>query len=304
MICRSLVSAFVLLAVTASAQTLAPATPPPDAAKKTPTTAALTTAGATDPLVLSPFEVVSEETGYYTQRGLSSGRLGVDLKDSAANVNVFTKELAADLGAIDLGNLLEFSNSTQLDQADFTGSTIDPVVGEGAGRANISGRARGLPTIRLVDYEVADWEIDNYNVDRTDIFLGTDAILFGNGSSGGTINSSRDSANFRRNRTIISYNLGSNGRNRAVFDSNTVLIPKKLALRVGLVKYHTDGRRMWDYADRKAGSLAATFQATKTTTFRASFDTGNNHRHQPMINNLPENRASQWLNSKDANKTV
>lgn len=260
---------------------------------------------ADEVIELSPFNVNSgEESGYYASKGLSSGRLGVDLKDSAANVNVFTKELALDLGAIDLGNLLDFSSSTQLDQADFTGSNIDGVLGEGAGRANIGGRARGLPTIRLVDYEVADWEIDNYNVDRTDIFLGTDAILFGNGSPGGTINSSRDVANTRRNRTLLTYNAGSTGRNRAIIDSNYVVIPNKLGLRVSLLDYHTDGRRLWDYADRRAASLASTFRPLKNTTLRVSYDIGHNQRHQPMINNLPENRASQWLNSTSPDKFV
>ena len=298
MICRHF---FILPAVPAA---LALALAPLAAQTVTPP-AAVPVAKPGETIELSPFNVnAGEESGYYASKGLSSGRLGVDLKDSAANVNVFTKDLAFDLGAIDLGNLLEFSASTQLDQADFTGSTIDPVLGEGAGRANISGRARGLPTIRLVDYEVADWEIDNYNVDRTDIFLGTDAILFGNGSSGGTINSSRDTANPYRNRTVISYNVGSHGRSRATFDSNYVVLPNRLALRVGFVDYHTDGRRMWDYADRRAASLAATFRLRSGTTFRASFDTGRNRRHQPMINNLPENRSSQWLNSTDPNKVV
>ncbi len=292
----------VILVSLSSALALAVA---PLAAQTVATTASTAAAKPAEVLELSPFTVNSgEETGYYVSKGLSSGRLGVDLKDSAANVNVFTKDLAFDLGAIDLGNLLEYSASTQLDQADFTGSTIDPVLGEGAGRANISGRARGLPTIRLVDYEVADWEIDNFNVDRTDIFLGTDAILFGNGSSGGTINSSRDVAHLRRNRSVFTYNLGSNGRNRAIIDSNYVLIPRKLAVRVSLLDFHTNGRRMWDYADRRAASLAATFQVHKNTTIRASFDTGSNRRHQPMINNLPENRVSQWLNSTDVNKVV
>lgn len=301
-----LVCAAILLPLCALAQV---ANPVPAENKSRPPAAAVAPVAAPtkpdDVVELSPFTVTSDtETGYYTAKGLSSGRLGVDLKDSAANVSVFTKELAADLGAIDLGSLLEFSNSTQLDQADFTGSNIDAVLGEGTGRANISGRARGLPTIRLVDYEVADWEIDNYNVDRTDIFLGTDAILFGNGSSGGTINSSRDVANLSRNRTVLSVNLGSYGRQRTTFDTNYVVIPNKLGVRVGLVDYHTDGRRMWDYADRRAASLAAAFRPHKNSTFRVSYDTGHNRRHQPLINNLPENRSSQWLASTSPNKFV
>lgn len=199
---RSLLCMAALLPLATLAQVAPAPNPASDQANPAPAAAKQTTARNEEVIELSPFSVnAGDDSGYYAEKGLSSGRLAVDLKDSAANVNVFTKELAFDLGAIDLGNLLEFSASTQLDQADFTGSNIDGVLGEGAGRANISGRARGLPTIRLVDYEVADWEIDNYNIDRTDIFLGTDAILFGNGSAGGTINSSRDVANLRRNRT-------------------------------------------------------------------------------------------------------
>jgi hypothetical protein len=296
-----LLCATALLPVCAFAQVARPA--PETAPVKPVATAVAPSSKPEEVIELSPFTVnAGEESGYYAEKGLSSGRLGVDLKDSAANVNVFTKELALDLGAIDLGSLLEFSNSTQLDQADFTGSLIDAVLGEGTGRANISGRARGLPTIRLVDYEVVDWEIDTYNIDRTDVYLGTDAILFGNGSSGGTFNFTRDLATLRRNRTVLSYNVGSYGRRRAIFDSNYVIVPNKLALRVSLLDYSTEGRRMWDYADRRASSLAATFRPHRNTTFRVSYDSGQNQRHQPLVNNLPENRVSQWLASTAPDK--
>ncbi len=257
---------------------------------------------------LSPFTVTSdEETGYFTDKGLSSGRLGTELKDSAASVNVFTKDLANDIGAIDIGALIDFGTNTQLDNGDFEGSNIATVAVEGVGRANILGRARGLSTARLIDYEQADWEIDNYNIERTESFLGADAILFGNGSAGGVFNSTRDRARTNgKNRGTVTVGFGSDSFRRFTFDYNLVIVPRKFAVRIGLVDFNSAGARVHNFRIRQAKSLAATFEPIRGTAFFFSYDSGRVSRQQEFVpgNGFPTNALTNWINSTNPAKII
>src|SRR5688500_3068975 len=64
------------------------------------------TTAATHPLVLSPFEVVSEQdTGYLATSAQSGTRLPTELKDIASSISVITKDFMNDIGAKDLESL-------------------------------------------------------------------------------------------------------------------------------------------------------------------------------------------------------
>ncbi|MDR2673304.1 MAG: hypothetical protein LBC18_00120, partial [Opitutaceae bacterium] len=260
-------------------------------------------ASSADEIVeMSVFNVTSgRDDGYFTDRALSSGRLATSLGDMAANVDVLTKAQLMDMGAIDLGDLLGFAVSTQLDAADFDGENINTLFGEGTQRANIAGRARGLPLSRLVDYEEVFWEVDTFNVERTDLFLGTDAILFGNGASGGAINYTKDHARLSRNWLRLYYRGGSHDERRAWVDVQEAVIPRRLGVRFEALDHEGGSFRKFFYKKRRVFHGSLVFRPARDTLVRVNYEQGKNQRQQALIG-MPDDHVSQWWYIDDPGK--
>lgn len=267
-------------------------TPPPSAVTAS---AARQAGGEADEIVeMSVFNVTaSEETSYFADKTFSSGRLATGLTDIAANVDVITKAQLEDMGAVDLADLLGFSTSTQIDLGDFGAETINAIAFEGTGRANIIGRARGLPLTRTVDYETVDWEVDQFNVERADTFLGTDAVLFGNGNPGGVVNYTKDQASLRSNWLRTWYRFGSNAESRFQLDVQSAIIRNKLGIRFEMLDYDSENFRKFYYRKRNAQYVALAFRPYDGTLFHITYEHGKNQRQQALIN-LPSDQVSKW----------
>ena len=297
-----------------------PATPPVPASTVTSSTATAATTTATDDndiVQLSPFQVTApnDDRSYFSAQTISSGRIATNLDDIAANVDVITKAQLEDMGATDLSDLLAVAVSTQEDiGGEFGGETINNIQWEGLGRASTIGRARGLPLTGLVDYEPFDWSMDFFNVERVDFFLGTDAILFGNGQPGGSVNFTKDSANMNRTWLKANYRFGSLSDSRFTLDLQSAIIRDKLAVRYEQLNASTDNSfRKGDFQKRNIQYLTATFKPFKNTTITANYEHGNITRHQVVAvgmmttgNNtlqlVPLDSVSAWWNIDDPAK--
>ncbi len=278
-------------------QTASAVTPPPSPAVVAQQTDARNTtgektAGGDDEIVeMSPFIVTERDgDGYLATMSISSGRLATDLKDMAANVDVLTKAMLEDLGATDLSDMMEFTTSAQLDLGDFEpDNNIAPLLFESTSRANYMGRVRGMQMTRLVGNEIVDWEVDNFNISRTDIYLGTDAILFGNGAPGGFMNSTRDAADLRRSRIRAELRLGSYDDRRFTLDYQAVLIRNKLGIRAEMVTYKTGSFREYFYKKRNVQYVTMTYKPFQNTTIYADYEMGRTERQQGLVNAPTDN---------------
>ena len=227
------------------AQTAAPAsttTTPTTTTVDTPTTAQVNAAGASassqsDVVKLSPFEVSSErDTGYAATETLAGTRIRTNLADVAASISVLNKNFLDDIGALDIGTMLQYTPSAEVAGTEGTYS------GVGSGQtfseaSNIAApqtaqRLRGLASAdNTRDYYITDIPWDTYNVDRVDILRGPNSFLFGLGSPAGIVNAGMAGAEFH-NVGEISERVGSYGSTRGTVTLNQEIVPGILAIRV------------------------------------------------------------------------
>src|SRR5688572_28029197 len=197
---------------------------------------------AEDPLVLSPFEVVSEQdTGYLATSAQSGTRLRTQLKDIASSISVVTKDFMNDIGATDLESLLVYTLGTEVGGINGNFSDAGTIVTPNGtdvdfdaafSSATPSTRVRGLTSAdNARDFFITSIPLDSYVTDRVEITRGANAMLFGLGSPSGIINNSLIKAGLRANRTEVSFRTDQYASRRLTLDHNQVLLRDKLALR-------------------------------------------------------------------------
>lgn len=189
------------------------------------------------PIVLSPFEVTSQkDTGYQASETLAGTRIRTDLKDVGGALSVYTKDFMKDIGATDIGTLLQYTTNAEVagTNGTYAGLGNGTSVDESSNLRAPGGaqRVRGLASAdNTRDFFVTDIPWDSYNVDRIDIQRGPNSILFGLGSPAGIVNASLKSAEFR-NQGSFEFRYGSYDSARSSLDFNQVLIKDVLAIRV------------------------------------------------------------------------
>ncbi len=227
-----------------------------------------TTPPKEEPVVLSPFEVGSEsEQGYKSTAVLQGGRGRIDLADVAGQVAVFTKEFLDDIGATTTDEAFLFSATTQ--------TYYDNVNGNGDSRpgsrniADDAGNSRGLGNVdKTRNYFRTTIEPDSYNTERFSLVSGANAVQFGLGGAAGTAESSSARANLTRNRQKLSLRGDSYGSERTVFDISQVLVPRKLAARVVVLRENKEYYIQPGYDDNRRAFVSTTYQPFKNTTLR------------------------------------
>ena len=238
-----------LFATTAFAQSVAP--PSPAAA-----TAALET-----PIELNPFVITAEvDNSYAAKDTLSGTRLRTDIKNVASSMSVITAEMMRDMGA-----------TSFYDVVDFLPSTFSYGSNEGDGNAN--GLRTGSPFVvrgyrsdsLSTNFFTANFPVDSYNTDRMTFTRGPNAILFGIGNPGGTVDITNNKADLHRNFQKLDLKVDSFGSFRTAFDANTVIVPKTLGLRLDVL--HDDRRSNIEPSYNKRNSVfgTLTFQPAKNS---------------------------------------
>jgi hypothetical protein len=251
-------------------------------------------------IVLSPFVVdASKDQGYHASSTLAGSRINTDLKDLSAPITVVTAEFIKDLSATGVNDILAFTVNTE-GSRDFTSTTLSGGVYSDnlAGNPQTANRIRGLASADITrDYFhtiSGSVGFDTYNLDQVTISRGPNSVLAGLGSPSGLINYSPQLATFGKTQASLSYRLGSFNDNRASFNSNTVIKPNVLAVRVAGVWSQLGFEQRPAFSHDNRGYLAVTYQPTKKTTIRASYE-----KVQVLANNpnsiTPVDDVSQWL---------
>lgn len=188
--------------------------------------------GARNEIVeLSPFVVAAEnDTGYAPTETLSGTRLRTATKNVASAMSIVTADLLHDIGAMSFYDVVDFLPST------FSyGSNEGDATGNGL-RTGSPFYVRGYRSDSLsTNFFTASFPIDSYNTSRMTFSRGPNSILFGIGNPGGALDISANRAEAGRNFHKLELRADSFDSFRASLDSNLVVVPQKLALRVDLL---------------------------------------------------------------------
>lgn len=243
-----------------------------------PTTAA--TATAEETIVLTPFEVsTNQDTGYAGQDTLSGSRLRTNLKDVAAAISPMTAEFLRDIAATNIESAIEYGVGTRMDTDDAR--TAGPV-GDGYNDSIRGIRIRGLPGGgRSINFFGAPGEVDMYMIEGLEVSRGPNSILYGFGSPAGRINIASKQAQTNKNTYSFSNRLDSWGGERWIADANFSLIKNKLGVRAAVLKGREDSWRRAGYNDQDRLYLTGKWQIDRKTTLKADFERGNAKRFVP-----------------------
>ncbi|MEO6246342.1 MAG: TonB-dependent receptor plug domain-containing protein [Opitutaceae bacterium] len=249
-------------------------------------------APASDPVAsdktvtLSPFEVSTDrDVGYTASNSLAGGRLNTDLRDTAAAISVFTKEFLDDIGITNVNQALEYGLNTA--------SEVEPT-GNLSVENNFNFRIRGITGAqRSRNLFRTGLNLDAYNTERLDFSRGPNAILFGEGSPAGLINTSTKIARFGQNFTRLQARAGSYAERRATLDVNRKL-GANLALRINALDQKADGYREFEFNRKQAVTIAGTWRPFRKTTVKVDYEKAryDENRARPWT---PVDRYSAWV---------
>lgn len=205
--------------------------------------------GDTEPLgpaiLLSPFEVVSEQRGYHAANTMSGTRLNAKLEDLAAPISVVTREQMDDFALLDQNDVFLYEAGTEGtgNYTDFAfNRNFEPVSGAEI-TPEAANRIRGLDAANTTwgNFETSGRvPFDPLNVDAIEISRGPNASLFGIGSPAGSVNVVPASASLARDASRLAFRAESFGGHRSSIDLNRVLMPGRLAAR-GSAAFQREG---------------------------------------------------------------
>lgn len=283
--------ALTLAATVASAQTAVPT--------RTSTTTAPT--DESQPVQLSPFEVVSDTKGYYSANTMSGTRFNTKLEDLGAAISVITKEQMSDFAMLDINDVFLYTTGTE-GVGEYTDFAVN---NNGHVADNIQNNPRGANRIRGIGSANISMgnigmsgltPVDPLNIEGIEVSRGPNANVFGLGSPGGTLNMVPAQANLTRNRNAVTSRADSVGGYRFDFDANRVLVNNVLALRVSAAFQHDGFERKPSGTDTLRYNGMVRFQPFRTTTINASYSYYRMNGNRPN-SLMPRDSISYWIES-------
>lgn len=258
-----------------------------------------------DVLVLSPFEVsASQDNGYATATTLAGNRLNTELKDLGTSLSIYNQQFLDDIGATDSKSLLQYTLGTEV------GGVLGNYSGSGGGTApntsaafqnpQSTNRVRGLVGAdNTRDLYLTSLPWDGYNIEAVDIQRGPNAILFGQGSAGGVINTRTKQASYR-DISDVSLRVDQYGSMRGTLDLNRVLLKDELAVRLALVNNASKFQQEPAFEDFNRQFLAARWEpkflkkAGARTILKVDGELGSSTSNRPR-NMPPYDRITPWF---------
>ncbi|MEO7600335.1 MAG: TonB-dependent receptor plug domain-containing protein, partial [Opitutus sp.] len=138
-----------------------------------------------DAVVLTPFTVnAGSDVGFVGASSLAGGRIATALKDTPVAYSVITSEFLEALNLTDVAQAAAWTVNSQSDVSDGNNQTLSgssPI-----SNARLRGTSVNAPTRNFFPFFITP---DSYNLDRVDFARGPNAVLFGAGGVGGTVNS-------------------------------------------------------------------------------------------------------------------
>jgi hypothetical protein len=287
-------------AVLAYAQTTAPAPVTEPAPQNVPVEekpAGEQTAGET--LVLSPFQVVADNNGYFSSNTMSGTRLNSKIEDLGQSITVMTKEQMLDFAMLDINDVFDHMASTEGTNSysefvtDRTGAVVDNV----SLNPNNANRVRGIGNANIAFNNIATTgrvPVDPLWMDSLELSRGPNANIFGLGNASGTVNQVPATANVTRDFTKVDLRVDSYGGWRGSFDVNRQVIADKLAVRASYAYQHTAFVRKPSGEDARRLSFQVKYQPFKNTTIAASWYGYKNASVRPNFT-TPRDYWTDWI---------
>jgi outer membrane receptor protein involved in Fe transport len=248
---------------------------------------------------LSPFEVVSDNNGYYASNTMSGTRLNSKIEDLGASITVVTKQQMQDLALLDLNDIFNYEAGTE-GTGNYTsitfvrdGNNIDDNVERNPQGAN---RIRGVGPANITFGNFAGSgrvPIDPLNIDAVEISRGPNANIFGIGNASGSVNSVPASANLLRAKSQFTARVDDREGFRTTLDLNRVLKPGVFAVR-GSTVFQRDGYQLKPSGtDTTRYNAMVKYRPFKATTLSASYTAYKMHGNRP--NSItPVDGISAW----------
>ncbi len=226
---------------------------------------------------LSPFIVnMEDDNGYAPTETLSGTRLRTQTKNVASAMSIVTADLMHDLGAMNF-----------YDVVDFLPSTFS--YGSNEGDATANGLRTGSPFyVRgyrsdslTTNFFTAFFPIDSYNTSRLTFTRGPNSILFGIGNPGGAVDISSNRAELAKNLHKVELRVDSFDSFRASLDTNIVVVPKKLALRLDVLRDDRGSNIKPSQNLRESVFGTVTWQPARNSTFFLNVESNHLHTQIP-----------------------
>lgn len=252
-----------------------------------------------DVVVLSPFEVVAETTGYYQTNTMSGTRLNSKIEDLAQSITVMTKEQMTDFAMLDINDVFDYMAGTEGTNtySDFVVDRTGAVTDNVALDPNNANRVRGIGKANVAFNNIATSgrvPVDPLWMDSLEMSRGPNANIFGLGEASGTVNQVPATANLTREFTRMELRTDSYGGWRTSLDVNRVLRQNTLALRASLARQHTAFIREPSGEDATRLSLQLKVRPFHNTTLAASWFRYKNASRRPNFT-TPRDNITGWL---------
>jgi catecholate siderophore receptor len=185
---------------------LAGAQPTASGAEPAPADAAPLAGGAAllPPMVVTGLRAAA--MGYQARRTTTATRTDTPLRDVPQSVSVTTQQAIRDLSMQNLQDVLRYTPGAGFAQGE--GNRDTPVL-----RGNSTTASLFVDGIR----DDVEYYRDLYNVDRVEVLLGPNAMIFGRGGAGGVVNRVTMQADWNQIREVR-LQAGSFDNRRATFD--------------------------------------------------------------------------------------
>jgi hypothetical protein len=262
-----------------------------------------TIAAAEEPVVLNAFTVnTSTDVGYVAVNSLAGGRNNTPLAVTPTSVVALTSAFMGDLQLTNAADALKWTmNAVPANFAPNVGSGNEfnswAIDLRGAGAGPQGGTP---PTVNYFEfYAVKDF----FNVDRFELSLGPNSILFGVGNLGGVAAYYTKKPMFDKSFEELDVQFTSFGGARAVLDVNqlaTLWHPNDLGVRVDLLADRDETWRKEDEIKSYGAAVATTFKISEKATVR--FDVEVYQTNIPQYAENISDEYSQW-NGQTASAT-
>jgi outer membrane receptor protein involved in Fe transport len=226
---------------------------------------------------LSPFVVAAEDdTGYAPTETLSGTRLRTQTKNVASAMSIVTADLLRDIGAMNFYDVVDFLPST------FSyGSNEGDATANGL-RTGSPFYVRGYRSDSLsTNFFTAFFPIDSYNTSRMTFTRGPNSILFGIGNPGGALDISSNRAELSKNIHRVELRVDSFDSFRTSLDSSIVIVPRKLALRLDLLRDDRGSNIKPSKNLRESAFGTITWQPAKNSTLVVNVESNHLHTQIP-----------------------
>ncbi|HEX9784108.1 MAG TPA: TonB-dependent receptor plug domain-containing protein, partial [Opitutaceae bacterium] len=250
-------------------------------------------------IVLSPFEVQSDNTGYYAANSMSGTRFNTSLQDLAAPVSVITKEQMEDFGMRDVNDVFLYSANTEGTgtYSDFSTDRNGQLTDNVQMNPNTANRVRGIASANISygNFETSTRSpLDPLILDGVEISRGPNANVFGLGNPSGTVNQVPAHAKITLNQFRTEFRWDSYDGHRVSVDINRVLIKDKLAVRFSALDEREGFVREPSGIDTNRYNAMIHFRPFTNTTIKASYLHYESEGNRPNFT-PPRDYVSYWI---------